>query len=584
MILRTIIILQSTLSLFEILIGRGPFLVLALTTSNNNNKAVLTSTIAQKRDSRHSNNNKGTMTSSGTARSIATTTVLAASSRGDNTEGIDDPETGSALQTGSGALSNTPTTRTAEISAGAGAAMILRDDEPYLYEIPRNLSMSYRPVPILTKSAVCVLSIWFISMLMSFSQVNGGSGGRNKVAKNILLKYPIQFLIEMIETKNVRTILRWSASILIFGVFLTKCIQEYWFPPSRLTIQDMLNQNQEEEREGGRNDRSDRIFPSSLSEYDTVSLRLPDAAASAASINDNDVEEATSDYRLQQEDAQQVELGVHYLKFLNDNDSDNGDQVRQISGTKMEKSSDETRPKFQALYANHGFGASSLSWLPALPKLTKKLSARFGLGHDAVGFGFTERPAVHTSPSNRYFYTSQGSADIGLALLQSHMPLNTANSATKPNGNDPIVLFGHSMGSIATLHMALQLPRDVPKLILLAAPALGLRDKMMMQGRRRQQQQEQRSAPAATPTVGNDESNVVPPRYATTSRSPITAMLRSYSQKMTYPIVCILKLIKSKLIQPLFGAALLLVARVQQFLVRRLFDPIVIYFLRRMVG
>lgn len=111
------------------------------------------------------------------------------------------------------------------------------------------------------------------------------------------------------------------------------------------------------------------------------------------------------------------------------------------------------------LYVNHGFGASSLSWLPALPPLVEALKCKVGLGHDAVGFGFTQRT------DDYYPYTSQGSADIGLNLLRKDHSRNASS----------FILMGHSMGAITTLHMALGLPADAEKRIILVAPALGLR-------------------------------------------------------------------------------------------------------------
>jgi hypothetical protein len=67
---------------------------------------------------------------------------------------------------------------------------------------------------------------------------------------------------------------------------------------------------------------------------------------------------------------------------------------------------------FQSIFVNHGFGASSLSWLPALPVLVQRLTAKVGLGHDAVAFGFTDRPS-----GSLVAYTSVASSHIGCELL-----------------------------------------------------------------------------------------------------------------------------------------------------------------------
>jgi pimeloyl-ACP methyl ester carboxylesterase len=132
-------------------------------------------------------------------------------------------------------------------------------------------------------------------------------------------------------------------------------------------------------------------------------------------------------------------LGVHFLEY---------------------SSSFATNVNFDALYVNHGFGASSLSWLPAIPSLTRQLKAKVCLGHDAVGLGFTERPEKDLK-----WFSTKGSATIGTNLL-------IKKSASTPPKS--VALFGHSMGSLTTLKMALQLPKETTKLIVLCAPALGL--------------------------------------------------------------------------------------------------------------
>uniref|UniRef100_A0A7S2YTM6 AB hydrolase-1 domain-containing protein n=1 Tax=Entomoneis paludosa TaxID=265537 RepID=A0A7S2YTM6_9STRA len=114
------------------------------------------------------------------------------------------------------------------------------------------------------------------------------------------------------------------------------------------------------------------------------------------------------------------------------------------------------------IYLNHGFGASSLSWLPAMKPLLDRLGYRKVVAHDAPGFGFTDRPNDWLEP-----YTSRGSARIGYNLLK-----------TQQEGLDqdePILLMGHSMGSVTALRMALLLPSHVPKRIVLVDPALGIR-------------------------------------------------------------------------------------------------------------
>jgi pimeloyl-ACP methyl ester carboxylesterase len=114
--------------------------------------------------------------------------------------------------------------------------------------------------------------------------------------------------------------------------------------------------------------------------------------------------------------------------------------------------------KYDALYVNHGFGSSCLSWLPALGPLVARLGSKIGLGHDAVGFGFTDRP-IRDFDS----FTAVSSAKIGLALLEPHL--------NETGGN--VMLMGHSMGAIATLRMALGLSNATTKHVILVSPTLG---------------------------------------------------------------------------------------------------------------
>ena len=136
-------------------------------------------------------------------------------------------------------------------------------------------------------------------------------------------------------------------------------------------------------------------------------------------------------------------LGVHYLECQQS-------QQQQDPPT-----------QFQALYFNHGFGASSLSWLPAIPSLMTRLGGRVALAHDAPGFGFTDRPANITA------FTRGTSGEIGSSLLQTALSREENNASS-------IALFGHSMGAHATLRMALSLPKETSKFIVLVGPALGL--------------------------------------------------------------------------------------------------------------
>ena len=79
---------------------------------------------------------------------------------------------------------------------------------------------------------------------------------------------------------------------------------------------------------------------------------------------------------------------------------------------------------------------------------------------------------------------SNSNAIMGLNLLNKEIETDSDNNndgagaggdMSSPERPPPaVLLLGHSMGSIATLHMALGLPNDIQKDIILVAPALGI--------------------------------------------------------------------------------------------------------------
>mmetsp|Transcript_1213 Transcript_1213/g.2452 ORF Transcript_1213/g.2452 Transcript_1213/m.2452 type:complete len:475 (-) Transcript_1213:791-2215(-) len=184
----------------------------------------------------------------------------------------------------------------------------------------------------------------------------------------------------------------------LLSVFARTVIQDLFLPPSRVSMKSLLQQH---------------FLPSSLSRYETLSVSGSDGKDES--------------------------IGVHFLEYANPTNNTSS---------------------FDALYLNHGFGASSLSWLPVIPTLTKRLGARVCLGHDAAGFGFTDRP------DDLGLYMTKGSGRIAANLL-----LKKTSSSTPKS----VALVGHSLGCLATLKMALELPEETSKLIVLCAPALGVR-------------------------------------------------------------------------------------------------------------
>ena len=138
-------------------------------------------------------------------------------------------------------------------------------------------------------------------------------------------------------------------------------------------------------------------------------------------------------------------LGVHYLEYENPNVTDR---------------------KFDAIHFSHGFGASSLSWVPVIPSLVKKIDSKKGIAHDSPGFGFTDRNQ-DLEP-----FSSAGSAALGLSLLNKILMSDSTSNNNEKDEPKRVALLGHSMGCASSLKMALALPRNVKVDVILVAPAL----------------------------------------------------------------------------------------------------------------
>ncbi|KAL7506243.1 hypothetical protein ACHAXN_003522 [Cyclotella atomus] len=188
-------------------------------------------------------------------------------------------------------------------------------------------------------------------------------------------------------------------------------IQETFFHPSRVSTQYLSQRSS---------------LPSLLSNYQTI---LPKTTQSFTAIP----------------------IGVHSLQYHH---------VNQTPQNKY---------KYAAIQFHHGFGASSLSWLPILPLLTQRLGAKVGIAHDAPGFGFTDRPNADGLDGLRQ-YQVENSVGIGMALLEK------VAGGSSENENKKIAIFGHSMGAKAALLTALGYSKDKklihPGLVVLVAPAL----------------------------------------------------------------------------------------------------------------
>jgi len=242
--------------------------------------------------------------------------------------------------------------------------------------------------------------------------------------------------------------------------FTNTALQEIFRPPTRISTLDLMKRY---------------VLPSALSRYET--LTIPSSLSSSSADTHNDSKN-------------KMKLGVHYLCYDNpktksptaatdiDADTVDVDVVGNINVNNNANEDAQHKQRFGAIYVNHGFGASSLSWLPVLPLMVNRLGAKKGLGHDAIGFGFTDRPL--TNQPTLDLYTTDGSANIGTTLLQRAL-LEEGDTNFDEKGNqerlvddNSLILMGHSMGARTTLKMALSMPKTTPKWIVLVAPALGV--------------------------------------------------------------------------------------------------------------
>jgi pimeloyl-ACP methyl ester carboxylesterase len=291
-----------------------------------------------------------------------------------------------------------------------------REDEPNLFNLPSTLSPTYQSIPILTKAWIGIFSTLLSTISHGKSKVKPGSSlfwGKN------LLK----FIIKMTVT----------------GLFSTVLVQEALFLPSRINTSTLI------EREW---------LPSPLSYFSIVSTEIDPVLLPSKSKTkkDDNYQSAASSIG---------PIGVHYLRYESDT---------------------QNKSNFDAIHFNHGFGASSLSWLPVIPSLTKKLGANVAIAHDAPGFGFTDRPRTYRQKNSLVPYSSAGSAALGNALLlnkidycSSEKDVSDDDDKEQVKGTSKdkrVALFGHSMGCAATLRMAISLPRDIQKVVVLVAPAL----------------------------------------------------------------------------------------------------------------
>ncbi|KAL7515869.1 hypothetical protein ACHAWX_000940, partial [Stephanocyclus meneghinianus] len=274
-----------------------------------------------------------------------------------------------------------------------------REDEPNLYNIPSELSATYRRVP------------WYINVFIGTASL--AIVGRRTIS-HFIQQGSLQ-IVDWTVKKALLFLLRYS----VLWSMSKVAVQEGFYPPSRVTTQSLADTGN---------------LPSLLSQYETVT---PISSA-------HDVYPG-------------VPIGVHSIQYANLKNN-----------------------KYAAIYLHHGFGASSLSWLPVLPSLVDRLGARVGIAHDAPGFGFTDRPDADSVGGLKQ-YRMENSVRIGLALLQKAVTGESFLGNTAKQEEDDAVknvaIIGHSMGAKAALLMALSCSVDrklrmQPRLVVLVAPAL----------------------------------------------------------------------------------------------------------------
>ena len=293
------------------------------------------------------------------------------------------------------------------------AKLTPRTDLPTLFNFPESVHPAYRPLPTPIRLGLAVLSALLaaVSTYTKTARHILGGGGSSSAIDHVAWR------------RTVGLFAKFALRALLIGTMATTAIQEAFLRPSRIDTPTLLEKS---------------WLPSSLSRFD--SIQIP--CSSIPSLGNTNTD---------------LELGVHYLRYAS-----------------ADHASFKRKQCFDVLHCNHGFGASSLSWLPALPALASRIGARVALAHDAVGFGFTDRPKASRGKKEDLIpYSLAGSAAIGAKLVTNELE-NDEKVERESTKQKSVALFGHSMGCTTTLRMALELPRSTRKFIVLVAPAFML--------------------------------------------------------------------------------------------------------------
>jgi len=315
---------------------------------------------------------------------------------------------------------------------------VARQDEPNLYNIPSNLHPTYQPIPIIVQLLIAIISASIV-----------GRVGLSTFLKSISLhKWLFKQLLKSMEV--VMSIeLPKAISFLLRTALLSNIaklsIQEVFYMPSRVTTQYLIENDE---------------LPSRLSRYTQVQpvpVSSPTKEVLATSTSWNDDDDTTKR-------STPSSIGVHSIQYK---------QQHQLT----DDTSSSKYKKYDGIYLHHGFGASSLSWLPVLPSLVQKIGSSkcIGVAHDAPGFGFTDRPNANVD-GGLYQYGFENNVGIGLALLKDVLAEQESQDGSVSR-ESVVALFGHSMGSKSTLLQALYYAKHPemnvkPNLVVLVAPAL----------------------------------------------------------------------------------------------------------------
>jgi pimeloyl-ACP methyl ester carboxylesterase len=307
--------------------------------------------------------------------------------------------------------------------------------EPDLYALPDTLKATYQPLGLLPST----LLTGVIGNLVLLWDTTIKSHKVRQFFHIFFTSGPLQSLTEvLLEMKRAswRTTMQWLqwtvsfvVKALVLKAFCTVVLQDLFLRPSRVSTAQLQSQY---------------VLPSTLSKFREMPLSTSSSVKNATTL-----------------------IGLHWLEYRATKDRNGHDNTTSTSNSSIDPETGRTK---SILYCNHGFGASSLSWLPALKTLTHSLHCDIGLAHDALGFGFSEARSEDREEKEEtellHWYTWEGSAEIAQSLLHEQYSLQS---------NDTVVLMGHSMGALTTLYLALKLPKEIPKRIVLVAPALGVR-------------------------------------------------------------------------------------------------------------